>query len=144
MKLHELQTKNKSKKKKRVGRGPGSGRGTYSGRGIKGQKSRSGYKIPAPVLIGKLPKLRGEGFTSIKKENKVAATLFAIDKKYKSGEVVNLESLLKKGIIKSKNKKRIDKIKILATGKLTKKLKFADNLIYSKKAKEQIDKIKNA
>lgn len=45
MKLHQLKTLKTTTKKKRVGRGSGTGKGTYSGRGMNGQKSRSGYKL---------------------------------------------------------------------------------------------------
>ncbi|MBU2101416.1 hypothetical protein KKH05_01725 [Patescibacteria group bacterium] len=59
MNLHDISPINKNKKKKRIGRG--GKRGTFSGRGIKGQKSRAGRKIrPASRdLIQQLPKLRG-------------------------------------------------------------------------------------
>jgi len=62
MQLHQLRPKHKLKKKKRIGRG--GKRGTYSGKGIKGQKSRAGRKF-APVireLIKRYPKLRGYRF----------------------------------------------------------------------------------
>ncbi len=59
MQLHELQPITKSKSKKRVGRG--GKRGTYSGKGMKGQKSRAGRKIRPAVrdLMQRTPKLRG-------------------------------------------------------------------------------------
>jgi len=59
MQLHELQPDHKSKTKKRIGRG--GKRGTFSGKGVKGQKSRAGRKIrPATRdLIQQIPKLRG-------------------------------------------------------------------------------------
>lgn len=61
MQLHELQPLNSSKKSKRIGRG--GRRGIFSGRGVKGQKSRAGHRIrPAERdLIQHLPKLRGAG-----------------------------------------------------------------------------------
>lgn len=66
MQLHELRPKHKLKKRKRIGRG--GKRGTYSGRGVKGQKSRSGRRF-APVirsLIKRYPKLRGYRFHALK------------------------------------------------------------------------------
>lgn len=59
MQLHELQPKHKLKKQKRIGRG--GKRGTYSGRGIKGQKSRAGRKLKPAIreFIKRYPKLRG-------------------------------------------------------------------------------------
>jgi ribosomal protein L15 len=61
MQLHEVQPIHKNKSKKRIGRG--GKRGTYSGRGMKGQKSRAGRKIRPSVrdLIQRTPKLRGTG-----------------------------------------------------------------------------------
>jgi len=70
MQLHQLQPANKNQKKKRIGRG--GKRGTYSGRGVKGQKSRAGRHIrPAERdLIQRLPKLRGQKNKPRKKESK--------------------------------------------------------------------------
>lgn len=61
MQLHQVQPTHKNKSKKRIGRG--GKRGTYSGRGMKGQKSRAGRKIRPAVrdLIQRTPKLRGTG-----------------------------------------------------------------------------------
>lgn len=136
MKLHELKPKTISRKKKRVGRGVGSGRGTFSGRGVKGQKSRSGYKLPSSSQILKLPKLRGEGFTRVKREKIFIVNLKDIENKYKAGETVSLDTLFKKGLIKAKKGKKIRKVKILAQGQLSKKLKFAPGLLFSKKAQK--------
>lgn len=142
MKLHELKPEDKKRKKKRIGRGTGSGKGTYSGRGIKGQKSRAGFKIPASSLITKLPKLRGEGFKKVKRGEIVVVNLVDLDKKFKTGEEVNLKSLIEKKLIKPQKSKKIKNIKILGDGELTKKLKFAKDLLFSKKAQEKISKIK--
>ena len=62
MQLHQLRPKHKLKKKKRIGRG--GKRGTYSGRGIKGQRSRAGRKFAPAIreLIKRYPKLRGYKF----------------------------------------------------------------------------------
>jgi large subunit ribosomal protein L15 len=139
MKLSELKPKTGKRKKKRVGRGPGSGRGTYSGRGIKGQKSRSGFSIPASSLITKLPKLRGEGFRKIRKKEIGIVNLGDLDKKYKTNEEVNLESLIKKGLIRPKKGQAIKMVKILGGGKLSKKLKFAKDLLFSKTARTYHD-----
>jgi len=148
LKLHELKSKSRKtpddesgfrlkrrKKKKRVGRGIGSGKGTYSGRGIKGQKSRSGYKIPAPPLFTRLPKLRGEGFRKIKREKPSVVNLKDLEEKYKDGEEVSLKSLIEKGLVDKKAKK----VKILGKGKLTKRLKFADSLLFSKGVRSIIE-----
>jgi len=59
MQLHEIQSTDKRKSKKRIGRG--GKRGTYSGRGMKGQKARSGHKIRPAIrdLMQRTPKLKG-------------------------------------------------------------------------------------
>jgi len=66
MQLHEIQPIHKNKSKKRVGRG--GKRGTYSGRGLKGQKSRAGRKIRPAIrdLMQRTPKLRGVKNTASK------------------------------------------------------------------------------
>ncbi|MCX6806784.1 MAG: uL15 family ribosomal protein, partial [Candidatus Berkelbacteria bacterium] len=133
MKLHKLQSI-KTRKKKRLGRGLGSGKGTYSSRGIKGQKSRSGYNIPSFPSVAKLPKLRGEGFTLVKKIRPQAVSLGVIDKEYKAGETVSVESLIKKKLVKAKIGQRSAKVKLLCSGKLTKNVKFDSNILFSKKA----------
>ena len=68
MQLHQIQPKNKAKKKKRIGRG--GKRGTYSGRGMKGQKSRSGRKMKPVIrtMIKRYHKLRGYKFKSLKEK----------------------------------------------------------------------------
>ena len=68
MQIHQLQLKDRSKSKKRIGRG--GKRGTYSGRGIKGQKSRAGAKVRPALrdIIKKIPKKRGYKFSLRKKK----------------------------------------------------------------------------
>ena len=120
MQLHELKPKHKSKRKKRIGRG--GKRGTYSGRGVKGQKSRAG-RGPRPALrdiVKKIPKKRGYRFKSIKKKPQIV-NLKDLQKHFKSGEKITPETLLEKGLI-SKIKGRMPEVKILGQGKLTKKL----------------------
>ena len=137
MQLHQLKPSHKLKKRKRVGRG--GKRGTYSGRGMKGQKSRAGARF-APVireLIKKYPKLRG--YRNQNKESKYAVVnLGDLDKIYKESEIINPETLLKKGLIR-KIKGRVPKVKILGTGKLTKKLTI-EKCEFSKTAKEKYAK----
>ena len=69
MQLHKLKPNYKAKKRKRIGRG--GKRGTYSGRGIKGQKSRAGGKLRPEMrdIIKKIPKKRGYRFKSIRENN---------------------------------------------------------------------------
>ena len=129
-------------KKIRVGRGIGSGKGKTSGRGIKGQKSRSGVAIKSfeggqMPLYRRLPK---RGFNPIKK-NKVAKINIEkiqtlIEKKIiKSEEKINLDNLIKKNILNKKYKK----IKILGMGEIKTPIDVETNFL-SKSAKEKIEK----
>jgi len=137
MELHELRPKYKRKKRKRVGRG--GKRGTYAGRGIKGQKARAGRRLKPVIreLIKKYPKLRGYKFKP-KKEILAIVNIEVLEKKFKTGEIVNPKTLLEKKIIR-RIKGRIPKVKILAKGKLTKALTIEGCLV-SKSAEEIIKK----
>ena len=142
MQIHELKPKHKNKSKKRIGRG--GKKGTYSGKGVKGQKSRAGRKM-VPIIrevIKKYPKLRGYKFNAKNRKQKskilVILNLKNLEKIFDSGEVVNLENLIKKGII-DKIKSKTPGIKILGTGKLTKKLIF-EGCNFSKSAKDAVEK----
>ncbi|MBU2635057.1 50S ribosomal protein L15 [Patescibacteria group bacterium] len=137
MQLHQLKPKHKLKKKKRIGRG--GKRGTYSGKGIKGQKSRAGRKF-APVireLIKKYPKLRGYRFKGQDK-NLAIVNIGDLDKKFKESEVVNPKALLERKLIR-RIKGKTPKVKILGRGELKKKLTI-ENCELSKSAKEKIEK----
>jgi len=139
MQLHELKPTHKRKKRKRVGRG--GKRGTYSGRGIKGQKSRAGRKLKPFIreLIKRYPKIRGHK-AEIKnsKLNLVVLNLDDLEKNFNSGERVNSSILLAKKII-SKIKGRMPLVKILGKGEITKPLEI-ENCQLSKQAKEKIEK----
>jgi len=135
MQLNNLQPKNKLKTRKRVGRG--GKRGTYSGRGMKGQKSRAGTSKFAPVireLIKRYPKLKGYRNRSTK--TFAVVNLSDLDKNFKSNETVNPQALYDRGLVR-KMKGRIPKVKILGNGDLTKKLKI-EKCEISKKAREKI------
>lgn len=121
MQLHQVKSKHKPKKKKRIGRG--GKRGTYSGRGIKGQKARAGRKIRPEIrdFIKKIPKKRGYKFKAKPKPQIV--NLKDLEKHFKEGETVSPETLLKKGLI-AKVKGRMPEVKILGQGKITKKLEI--------------------
>ena len=137
MQLHQLKPKHKLKKKKRIGRG--GKRGTYSGKGIKGQKSRAGRKF-APVireLIKKYPKLRGYRFRG-RDKNLAIINIGDLDKKFKESEVVNPKVLLERRLIR-RIKGKTPKVKILGRGELKKKL-IIKNCELSKGAKEKIEK----
>jgi len=139
-----LNTKIKlNKPKKRVGRGIGSGKGKTSGRGVKGQKSRSGVAIKSfeggqMPLYRRLPK---RGFNPIKKSNIAILNLDSIqsyiDKKnIKTNEVLNSD-LLKKLKLISKNS---TKLKILGFGDIKEKITIEADLA-SKSAIEKLEKI---
>ena len=136
MQLHQLKPRNKFRKKKRIGRG--GKRGTYSGRGVKGQKSRAGRKF-APVVrevIKRYPKLRGYRFNA---EKRIAVVNVGfLEKKFKKGEKITPQSLLEKKLVR-RIKGKTPKVKILADGKLTKSL-VIEGCQVSQKAKEKIEK----
>jgi len=137
MQLHQIKPIYKKKSCQRVGRG--GKKGTYSGRGLKGQKSRAGRK-PRQGFAGgdtplskRLPKQRGSvGKVKIKRGNKLSRfrvkpiiiNLEIIEKQFKEGEIVSPKSLLKKGLI-DRIKGRIPQVKILGKGELKKKLEFS-------------------
>ncbi len=132
-----------NKPKIRVGRGIGSGKGKTSGRGVKGQKSRSGVAIKSfeggqMPLYRRLPK---RGFNSLSSGEIAILNLqkiqFFIDKKtIKTAETLNSD-LLKKLKIINKNS---SKLKILGTGEIKDKINIEANLA-SKSAVEKLEKI---
>ena len=141
--MTSLNTTSKVKIKKiRVGRGIGSGKGKTSGRGVKGQKSRSGVAIKSfeggqMPLFRRLPK---RGFNSPNK-NKVAILNLKkiqalIDKKIISEtDILNLEILKKLKIIGN----NYNKMKILGSGELKSKINISTDFI-SNSAKEKLEK----
>lgn len=123
--LHNLKpNKGATKKRKRIGRGNASGHGTYSGKGLKGQRSRSGVsnlkRVGMKQTLFSIPKKRG--FNSNKPKNKIV-NLDDINKNFKDGDIINPKKLLKKNLINNiKNG-----VKILGKGKLElKNVKFKD------------------
>lgn len=127
--------KGAKKRKKIVGRGDGSGHGKTACRGNKGQRSRSGGGVRRGFEGGQMPLYRRvpkRGFTSRSKEN---ISVINIEKLncFKDGSVVNLESLMEKGMLKSQNAL----VKILGMGELKKKLKVRVHS-FSKSATQKI------
>jgi large subunit ribosomal protein L15 len=137
MQIHQLRSSNKSSKKRKVGRG--GKRGTYSGRGIKGQRSRAGSKIKSQVreMILKFPKRRGVSFNSLK-EKSLAIQLKDIAKIFPDGAIITLKKIKKTNLINSKRKK-FRSIKILGPIALSKKY-IIKNCPVSEKVKEAIEK----
>lgn len=138
MELHELKPIHKLKKGKRIGRG--GKKGTYAGRGIKGQKARAGRRMKPAIreLIKRYPKLRGYKFRLRSTRRPSVVNLETLEKKFKTGEIVNPKTLLEKRLIR-RIKGRLPQVKILGKGKITKKLTIEDCQI-SKSAKEKVEK----
>ena len=141
MQIHQLKPKHKLKNKKRIGRG--GKRGTYSGKGVKGQKSRAGKKFEPIIrgLIKRYPKLKGYKFKA-KPDFGAVVNLGLLEKKFNSEEQINPNLLIEKKIIR-RIKKKTPIVKILGKGKLTKKF-IIDGCVVSKSAKEKIEKAKGA
>ncbi len=105
MEQHEISPPAGSRKdRKRVGRGDGSGHGTYSGRGCKGQKSRSGYRMRPGFEGGQLPIIkrlpRKRGFTSMFRKEYTIVKLDALNM-FEANSEVTPETLLNAGVVKS-------------------------------------------
>ena len=144
--LSNLKPAQPRKNRKRVGRGLGSGKGRYSGRGIKGQKSRSGSHTMRPGFEGgqmpiymRLGKKRGPYSKDAMpvgphRTHTVAVNVRDLERVFDDGADVSLEALIEKGLIKNT---RID-VKILGEGELKKKLAVTAHL-FSKTAREKIE-----
>lgn len=144
MKLNQIQKKTKTPSAKRVGRG--GTRGKTSGRGMKGQKARSGHRIRPEIrdTIKRLPKRRGYGKNRARTVNDsvvkpMGINLALLEELFADGETVSPESLAEKGII-SPAKAKSQRIKILGAGELSKKLSISNCLI-SETAKSAIEKV---
>ena len=138
MQIHQIQVR--LKKKKRIGRG--GKRGNYSGRGIKGQRARAGHKIRPALrdVVLKFPKKRGMGNIKIRK-NIFTINLGEIAKNFSSGEVVSIDSLKEKNLLKIPKSVKSFRVKILAKGELDKSLIFKPEFIFSE---QTLEKIKNS
>ena len=125
------------KKRKQVGRGDGSGHGTYSGRGCKGQKSRSGNKMRPGFEGGQLPLIKRlpqkGGFTNIFKTQYSTVNIGQLSV-FESGSEVTPEKLVALGIVKSLKRP----IKILAVGEMAHPLVIKANK-FSAAAKAKIE-----
>ena len=141
MQLNQLKSDNK-KTKKRIGRGIGSGTGKTSGKGHKGQKARSGVAIKG-FEGGQMPihrRLPKRGFKNIFRTEYVPINLGIIqklidEKKISAAKPLDIETLLKVGLLKKKN----NYIKILAKGEFKSKITFI-GFNFSKSAKIIVEK----
>jgi large subunit ribosomal protein L15 len=144
--LHSLSPAQPRKDRKRIGRGLGSGKGRYSGRGIKGQKSRAGsHKLPAGFEGGqmpidmRLPKLRGNTSADAMpigpfRTYSQPINLRDLEARFDAGAEVSPEALVEKGLLKNT---KVD-VKILGSGELTKVLTVSAHG-FSRSAKEKIE-----
>jgi large subunit ribosomal protein L15 len=142
--LSNLKPVSPRKDRKRVGRGMGSGKGRYSGRGIKGQKARSGSHKMRPGFEGgqmpiymRLGKLRGEqahiGPASLHRTYTAPVNVRDLDR-FDDGAEVTLEALVEKGLIRNTK----TDVKILGHGELKKKLSVTAHF-FSASAREKIE-----
>lgn len=136
MQLHELKPAEGSRKtRNRVGRGLGSGNGKTSGRGMKGQKSRSGGGVRTGFEGGQMPlyrRLPKRGFKNIWAKTYAEVNVETLNR-FDDGAVVDPVELVDKGVLKNVR----DGIRILGGGELTKKLTVRANF-FTKSAKEKI------
>jgi large subunit ribosomal protein L15 len=144
--LSTLKPAQPRKDRKRVGRGLGSGKGRYSGRGIKGQKSRSGSAKMAAGFEGgqmpldmRAPKLRGNTSADAMpigpfRTYSQPINLRDLERVFDAGATVDLEALVEKGLLKNTK----TDVKILGTGDLSKKLSVTAHS-FSASAREKIE-----
>ena len=144
MRLNEIRdNKGSTKPRKRIGRGIGSGTGKTSGKGHKGQKSRSGVSIKG-FEGGQMPihrRLPKRGFTNINRVNYIELNLEKIQnlidsKKIDPNKAINHEVLQNLGLIRSKK----EKIKLLGKGSIKSKIDIEVSAS-SKTAKDSVEKI---
>ena len=144
--LSNLKPAQKRRARKRVGRGMGSGKGRYSGRGIKGQKARSGSHTMRAGFEGgqmpiymRLPKQRGSTSKDAMpigphRTATVPVNLRDLERVFDDGAEATLEAMVDKGLIKNT---RTD-VKVLGEGELTKKLAVTAHS-FSASAREKIE-----
>lgn len=128
------------KKRKRVGRGPGSGHGKTSCRGHKGQNSRSGGGTKAGFEGGQMPlqrRLPKRGFTNIFQKNRTIVNVGVLDKL--EAATITPDLLVSEGIIKEVG----DGVKILGNGDVTRAITVKAHA-FSTSAKEKIEKAKGS
>jgi len=138
MRLHNLKPNPGAKtRRKRVGRGPGSGRGKTSTRGHKGQKSRAGSSTRATFEGGQIPYIRRlpkRGFSNARtRVDYLPVNLSDLEKHFEKGATVDVEAIKAAGLANGH-----DPVKVLAKGKLEKKLSVTAHL-FSASAKTAIE-----
>ena len=140
MKLHDLHnTPGSRKKRKIVGRGDGSGLGGTAGRGHKGQKARSGANMRPFFEGGQIPffrRLPKRGFKSLEHKHLNTVNVSILETSFSAGDMVDEETLRKKGIIG----KKFSGLKILGTGELTKSLTVRADA-FSESARQKVEAV---
>lgn len=138
MKLHELSpAAGSTKARKRIGRGAGSGQGKTAGKGHKGQKARAGRGMRPGFEGGQMPlqrRLPKRGFNNIFRIEMAIVNVAALDKAFEAGEVVTVDALIEKGLVK----KVLGGVKVLGNGELSKALTVQANA-FSDSAKQKIE-----
>jgi large subunit ribosomal protein L15 len=139
MNLNEVhQGVHKNKRRKRIGRGPGSGHGKTATRGHKGQGSRSGYSSMRVFEGGQMPLVRRipkRGFHNRFAQTVAIINLGDLEARFEAGEEVNPETLKAKALVKGK----YDLLKVLGDGELTKGLNISAHR-FSRSALDKIEK----
>ena len=138
MELHNLQPAvGSNKKKRRIGRGPGSGKGGTSTRGHKGAKSRSGYKQKVGFEGGQMPLQRRLPKSGFKNFNRVEYKAINIKTLEELAQKANLEKITIADLMQAGMVRKSQLVKILGVGTLSRKLDVEANA-FSKKAEEII------
>ncbi len=142
MMIHEVTALvGKHKRRKRIGRGPGSGHGKTAGRGHKGAKSRAGWSgsVPPGYEGGQMPYFRRipkRGFSNARfREDYAIVNVKALEARFDDGAEINPQALAEVGLIHSAK----DPVKILGQGELSKKL-IVTATKFSGSAKDKIQK----
>src|SRR3990167_1648157 len=134
--LNNLQPKKGNKKRRRIGRGSGSGRGTYAGRGMKGQKSRTGGKGGLKVMGLKQTILKLQKQKGMKRQSPSfsVVNIKTLEKRFTDGQIIDRQRLVEAGLLEKTTKY----VKILGDGKLSKKF-TVKAAAFSQSAKEKIE-----
>ena len=138
MQIHTLSSR-KNTKKKRIGRG--GKRGTYCGRGVKGQKARSGGNVDPLFEGGRsslMQRLKKIGGFRSPHPAKHTVTLATLEQRYSEGDKVSLETLVEKGILRARH--RSYGAKIVQRGELKKKLVIGSDIDFSEGAQKALEK----
>ena len=139
MKLHELKAPaGSTKNRKRRGRGTATGQGKTGGRGMNGQKSRSGGGVRIGFEGGQMPlyrRLPKRGFTNVFSTKYAVINIRDLEKRFENNATIDTQAIINSGLVK----KVLAGIKLLGSGELSKKFNVTV-AAFSKSAKEKIEK----